>query len=274
MLICCDGMHRSGSAFQYNLVCSLLEKMGSCKRHGRRETEEEWLSSPVQEWIEAKDIYHVVKSSTYIYTEKLQMARDGRTRIFYIHRDIRDVAVAAKSKWGLAGDELFVMLDRAVNSYTTLEKDEAFGKPWLLHQKYEDVFNNTTEAVCEIARFLNLSPSQEIIEEVIKECSIEVMYAHSKSKSLYFNHTMRNSLGNIANFIKRFLPTPLNQSWGLRKIYMGLFPKLEKHTAIAYNHIEPTRGVPEAWRDQLNKKEQELITARYEGYLMRAGYLT
>jgi hypothetical protein len=208
-----------------------------------------------------------------VYPEKLKLARDGHTRIFYVHRDIRDVAVAAKFKWGLAGDELFVMLDRAVASYETLETAEAFGQPWLLHQKYEDVFLHTTEAVWEIARFLELAPSQETVEEVIRDCSMETMYAHSRSKYLYFNRTMTGSLGSIANVIKKFLPAPLNESWGLRKIYMGLFPKVTKRSAIAYDHIEPTRGVPGVWRDQLDKEEQELITARYEGYLLRAGYL-
>lgn len=272
MLICCDGMLRSGSGLQYNLVCSLLEKMGSCVRHGRLDTEKEWLSQPVLAWAQDSETYHVVKSATFVYPRKLQIARDGLARICYIHRDIRDVAVAAKYKWGATGDSLLELLDRAVSSYEALEKAGAFGMPWLLHQRYEDVFKDTRGAVWYIARFLEVTPSQEIVEEVVMQCSLEKMLPISRSKVLLFNYFMRRTMGNAAGFVKKFLPPPLNESWGLRKVYLKLFPKVDGRTVIAHRHIEPTRGVPGAWRSQLDKEEQEVITARYKDYLIRAGY--
>lgn len=72
-LICCDGMLRSGSAFQYNLVCSLLAKMGPCVRHGRLEREEE-SSAPVFEWAQDSNSFHVAKSASYDFV----MGIDGR----------------------------------------------------------------------------------------------------------------------------------------------------------------------------------------------------
>ena len=65
MLICCDGMLRSGSAFQYNLLCSLLEKTALCERHGRIEREEEWLAAPVFDWARDNRVYHVAKSNRF-----------------------------------------------------------------------------------------------------------------------------------------------------------------------------------------------------------------
>jgi hypothetical protein len=222
------------------------------------------------EWAQDRKTYHVVKSGRF--PQELQMARDGLARLCYIHRDIRDVGVAAKYKWGLTGEALLEMLDRAVDSYETLENAGAFGMSWLLHQRYEDVFTNTRAAVWDIAQFLEVAPSQEMVEEVVKQCSLEVMEPISKSKVLLFNHVMREGLGTVAKAVKRVLPPPLNGSWRLRKVYLKLFPKVEQHTLIAYAHIEPTRGVPGAWSEQLDKHEQEVITARYKDYLARAGY--
>lgn len=272
MLIVCDGMLRSGSALQYNLVCSLLEKMRPCVRHGRFDTEEEWLALPdLSDWLQDTVTYHVFKGPQKSEV-KWQRARDGLVRILYIHRDIRDIAVAAKYKWGLTGDGLLEMLDRAVKSYETMENAGAFGAPWFLHQRYEDVFSNTRGAVWEIARFLEVTPTQEIVEEVVRECSVEAMVTVSRSKVLFVNWVMRSALGSMAVAIKRVLPPPLNGSWGLRKRMLRVFPKSESRTMIAYAHIEPTRGVPGAWRHQLDKHEQDVITARYKDYLIRAGY--
>ena len=128
------------------------------------------------------------------------------------------------------------------------------------------------EAVREIARFLEVTPTQEIVEEVVRECSLETMLNISRSKVLFINWVMRSALGNMAVAIKRVLPPPLNGSWGLHKAMLRVFPKNESHTMIAYAHIEPTRGVPGAWRTQLDKEEQQDITGQYKDYLMRAGY--
>ena len=269
-LICCDGMIRSGSAFQYNLVCALLEKMGSCVRHGRLEREEEWLSAPVLEWAQDSNSFHVAKCARF--PQEFQMARDGLARICYIQRDIRDVAVAAKYKWGLTGDGLLELLDRAVMTYQVLTEAGAFGTPWLLHQRYEDVYRDTAGAIWEIAQFLEVDPSPEIVEEVVKDCSLEVMVPISRSKPLLVNYVLRSDLARAANAIKRVLPPPLNGSWGLRKSMLRVLPKVEQRTLMAHRHIEPTRGEPGAWRDQLDENEQELITAQYQDYLNQAGY--
>jgi len=270
MLICCNGTLRSGSALQYNLVCSLLEKVGSCVRHGRQETEKQLLSQPVQAWAQDRNAYHVIKSAGY--QVEFQLARDGLMQMCYIHRDIRDIAVAAKFKWGLTGDSLLEMLDRAIASYENMEKAGAFGMSWLLHQRYENVYTNTKEAVWEIAQFLEVRPSQEIVEAVVRECSLESMETISKSKALGANQLLRNNLGKMAKLVKKVLPPPLNGSWGLRKLYMNLFPKTEKHTCISYGHIESSRGVPGAWQQELSLEEQEVIINRYKDYLMRCSY--
>ena len=162
MLVFCNGMLRSGSAFQYNLVCALLENLGPCHRHGRWEPKEKITKSQLLEWANDEKIYHIVKSARY--PEEFELAKEGLAKMCYINRDLRDIAVASKFKWKIRGDELIVMLDRALSIHTLMEDMNALDMPWCLHQKYEDVFSNTPKAVKQIANFLDFSPSDEIID--------------------------------------------------------------------------------------------------------------
>ena len=104
MLVFCSGMLRSGSAFQYNLVSSVLERVGSCVRHGRWEPKARFSNKELLKWAKDPKTYHVVKGARY--PEEFKWARDGMAKMFYIHRDLRDVAVAVKYKWMLEGDPL------------------------------------------------------------------------------------------------------------------------------------------------------------------------
>ena len=80
-------------------------------------------------------------------------------------------------------------------------------------------------------------------------------------------------LGWIANIIKKFLPPPYNKSWKLRKYYLWALPKVDKKTLIAPKHIEPTKGVPGAWKSILSNEEIKQITDRYSDYLKKEKYI-
>ncbi len=272
MLVFCNGMLRSGSAYQFNLVCTLLEKTSSCERHGRWEPKEKFTTKQLEMWAKDKYTFHVLKSGRN--PEEFKMARNNLAKMIYINRDLRDVAVAAKYKWKLSPDGLITILDRAVSGYQTMIENEAFNKEWCLHQKYEDVFTNTAEAIQEIGLFLGLDANKEIIEEVIQECSIDNMIKISKSKSVTIPQKSLKMLGSIAEFIKKFLPPPYNESWKLRKYYLKILPKVDSKTVIAPRHIEPTKGLPGAWKKVLTLEEITKITDRYHSYLSKEGYLS
>ena len=273
MLVFCSGMLRSGSAFQYNLVCSLLEKTAVCIRHGRWERGYiKFTEKKIEEWANDKNTFHLIKSGRH--PEEFFYAKKGLAKILYINRDIRDVAVAAKYKWGVDGEDLLVLLDRAESSYKDMIKNEAFKNNWCLHQKYEEVFFDNYKAVKEMSKFLGVNPTKEIIQEVIEECSIKNMLKVSKSKTMRIRQIILDLfLGKIANFIKKFLPPPYNKTWHLRKYYLWLLPKVDKKTVIAPKHIEPTKGQPGAWKHILSKKEITTINNRYTQYLKTERYI-
>ncbi len=276
MLVFCSGMLRSGSAFQFNLAASLLEKTAVCIRHGRWERGrgfEKFTKQQIHSWANDKTTFHVIKSGIYGESEEIIYAKKGLAKILFINRDLRDVAVAAKYKWGVNNKELIELLDRAESTYNAMLKMQAFEKDWCLHQKYEEVFNNTFDAIEQISKFLGINPSKDIIQEVIEECSIKNMLKVSKSKTLKFKEITLRFLGRIANIIKRFLPPPYNKSWKLRKYYLGVLPKVDEKTVIAPRHIEPTKGVPGAWRSKLSNGEIKQITERYNEYLKKEKYI-
>jgi hypothetical protein len=263
-------MLRAGSSLQFNLVAALLENMGLGIRHGEgHDTDAEWFSHPALAfWAQDPKTYHVVKK--VIYNQELDKVQDGQVWICYIYRDIRDVAASAKERWGVHGDRwegLLQQLDDALRVYNTLHD-----MPGVLSQRYEDVMRDTRCAVREMAQFLGISPSQEIIEAVVRQCSIESMLPTSSSRVQNFRRVMRNVLGRTAQGVKRVLPPPLNGRWGLRKLLLTLFPKRDPRTLIGPGHISSTRGAIGTWRHKLNQAEQEIIAARYKTWLARTGY--
>ena len=117
MLIFCSGMLRSGSAFQFNLVCSLLEKTSICVRHGRWEREndkftkggvggyEKFTKKQIENWANDKKTFHVIKSGSS--PRRVLLCQKRFSKNIYINRDMWDIAVAAKYKWGLKGTDSF-----------------------------------------------------------------------------------------------------------------------------------------------------------------------
>ena len=86
----------------------------------------------------------------------------------------------------------------------------------------------------------------------------------TQSNSLVAFKALRVGLGKFANMIKNILPPPFDKSWGLKSLYITIFPKVDKHTCMAPRHIEPTKGRPGAWKNVLSEYEKMKISSRYQ----------
>lgn len=271
MLIFCSGMLRSGSALQYNLVCSILSLFYPCVRHGRWEPKSRFTLNQLNAWANDNFKFHVIKSARY--PEEFQLAKIGAAKILYIHRDLRDIAVAAKYKWKIEGDELFLILNRAVASYEEMIINGGKNSKWCLIQKYEDVYTNMSGAIEEISQYLNLKLTKQQIDFVINECSLEKMIPLTTSQYLRYSEFLRVHLGKIADLIKPILPGSLKKSLGLRKYYLRILPKVDSKSCIALRHIEPTKGLPGAWQNELSEFEAEKIKSDFVRYLSTCNYI-
>lgn len=261
MLVICNGMMRAGSTLQYNIVRNLIEKLGLGKAHGYYDNGIYKLSeSRFMEWLNDEDYYHVIKMHD-IHPKAFENKNNPKLKICYIYRDIRDVAVSIKNIWGNKGEKLYSSLDRAISIYYSLEKF-----PNVLFQKYEEVISNLPKSVIEISQFLNININSEIIEEIIKECSIEKMEKISKNPKFIF----LQKLWNFTRPLTLIIPPKFKPF--LRKITGFEGAIYDKKTHIHPYHISKYRGSIGVWRTSLSREEVGIISKRYKNWLIKNGY--
>ena len=269
MLILCNGMIRSGSTLQYNLTRALLERLGLGRGEG-------WLASDVLEnaqsrldrWAAASR-WHVLKTHrlpSYI-TELIDR---HAARVCYVHRDLRDVAVSAKRKWGYRDETLYGALTEAVENYYAVER---LGP--VLQQRYDEVVRDLPQAVVEISEFLSLQVSPPTVVAIAAEQSLEQARARSaalansawfRARAALFHTGRKLGLGRLAQTLAaRGLPV------GRVRALLGTW---DRRTLEHANHISCSGGASGEWQRELTADERKTITGRFGAWLELAGYRT
>lgn len=252
MLIVCNGMVRSGSTLQYNLVRGLAEKCGAGVGKG-------FFTIPQLDSVES-DLFHW-GTDPFLYVIKMhnlhpriaQMASDDLARICYIYRDIRDVTVSAKRKFGYSGDRLYDVLDQAVAVYYEMRSVQG-----VLWQRYEEVIRDLPTAVHTVTNFLSLHPSQDTTTVVAEECSLESVRKSAEQ--------LRGGL-----IAKLYSLQSLLQHIGIPIAILG--ENYDRRTLLHPDHISESAGAIGMWRTELDRQELNVITERYGKWLADAGYV-
>ncbi len=266
MLIVCNGMIRSGSTLQYNLVRNILENSKLGRGEGFYDSKNCVLSKyQINQWAD-DDYYHVIKTHE-LHPEIVQLSKSNKAnllKICYIYRDIRDVAASVKNKWGREGEELIASLDRAVNTYYEIMKIQN-----VFIQRYEDVFNNTSRNVEEISNFLNIFIEKKVFNRIVDEYSIQNVKKQTKSFKLIL-------LKKLLMFFRIITPVKA------RKIFRPIISNMtgfkgsnvfNKKTQFHPDHISKNKGAIGSWRTDLNNYEKKIITERYRSWLIERGYI-
>lgn len=244
MIIVCNGMLRAGSTLQYNLACALLEKYSLCSREGFFTSDQiDNLKESMSEW-EEEDIFHVLKTHE-LHPFFKERAPSGRIKILYIYRDIRDVAVSVKLKFKRTDKELVRDLDAAVMIFNELCSTEG-----VLWQKYEEVVGDLSSAIKSQAAFLGLKPSEDVVHQVVEECSMP---------------EAKRSTDSLLMVTMRFVQQALHKI-GVRFTYY------DKHSLLHPDHISKNRGAIGIWQQELAEEEIAMLTERYRVWLHKAGY--
>lgn len=274
MLIVCNGMMRAGSTLQYNIVRNLIEKMGFGAGHGFfQESQFRNYESQFDCWANDQSC-HVIKIHE-IYPKSVEMVASGRMKICYIYRDIRDVAVSAKRKFGYKGSDLFGALDRAISTYYEMKTI-----PGVLWQKYENAIKDRPGSVRTIALYLDLGATEDVIYTVDGDCSLDRAIRTIENMSLsvkFMNFTYKHFLPKMNNLAKRL---PQNLKCILRKTRISVLqqeigsPKHRTDECGLFHpdHISKDRGAVGVWQRRLHTKEIEIITHRYKSWFLDAGY--
>lgn len=260
-VILCNGMNRSGSTLQYNLVRELLEK--TKRGYGEGFILPAQLpnyAAQFQVWGE-DSAFHVVKSHTLPF-ESPAMIAANTLYICYIFRDIRQVAASYKRIWQTEGDKLLTELDTAIANYQTVRALPSN----VLTQRYEQVIADLPTATLELASFLTLDPSPKLLAQIVQKCSAPNMQKLSnqlawrlKIKTWVWRTTRRifRSLGGQSLWQK--MKPNVNPS-GKRS--------LDRQTLLHPGHLS-NQNTPLT----LTPAEYTLLTTRYRDWLHETNYL-
>jgi len=274
MLIVCNGMMRAGSTLQYNIVRSLIEKMQLGVGEGfLEESQFRNYEAQFDQWARNTSC-HVIKTHE-IYPKSVEMVASGEMKICYIYRDIRDVAVSTKRKFGYEGSDLFKALDHAISTYYEMKTIQG-----VLWQKYENVIKDLSGSVRAIDFYLDLGATDDVILAVDRSCSIDRAMKTIENMSLnvkFMNFIYKHFLPIINNLAKRL---PQNLKCILRKTPISVLQqeiRSPKHrtdecSLIHPDHISKDRGAVGVWRKRLHTKEIEVLTDRYKAWYLDAGY--
>lgn len=258
-LIICNGMNRSGSTLQYNLVRGLLEKSGQGRGEGFILSDQlPNYAAQFQVWGE-DSAFHLVKSHA-LPPQAEAMIAANTLYVCYIFRDIRQVAASYKRIWQTEGDKLLAELDGAIANYRAVQALPGH----VLTQRYEQVTADLPAATLELATFLALSPSPKLLAQVVRDCSAENMQKVSGrlARRLQFQTWLRRT---VRRTLRR-----LGFSWLWQKMKPDIDPAgkrgIDQQTLLHPAHISG-RDTP------LTPAEYNLITARYTAWLQETNYL-
>jgi hypothetical protein len=163
MLIACNGMQRSGSTLQYNLVCSLFEQSQKGQGEGWRSAQAlKDEQAQLQKWAQSER-YHIIKSHALVPGTPKLLAQK-QLIICYTYRDIRDVAVSARRKFKHDWERLLSLLDRATARYFKMKELEH-----VIWQKYENMIESLEQETQKLSDALKLDISDNEVQAIANQ---------------------------------------------------------------------------------------------------------
>jgi hypothetical protein len=237
-VICC-GMYRSGSTWQYQVACELVERTHQGRRIGYFGSYEDFRETTQE--LDNSSLMLVLKCHDF-QQPYLNLIADHGAKAVYSYRDIRDVACSLAWKFARSFDETVAgaELRGAISSYYGWT-----AAPASLIQRYEQIVRNPVEAVREIATHLSL--------EIDDRVAIEVAMASDLTSNQVRIERLRESL--VGQGIDLSLPQNAL-----------LF---DSGTLLHWNHIRPADAGD--WRSQLSRDELEKLRPVVQQWLIDAG---
>jgi hypothetical protein len=215
----------------------------------------------IERWI-ADSSLHIIKSHD-VPDFLLNREAGGGVIILYVHRDLRQVARSAMQKFPSSAEQLLENIDQALLVY-----DAVRSRKDTLVQTFDSLLHNRQKALSDIASFLKLSPSQDLIAQIARSTSTETSLDNQKKSNASILLAFKRQLYRINRhlrimvLVKAILPP----SWAAY-IRRSLYPNDPK-TLMHSDHIASRKsplGVDAA-------RLETIITHRYAGWLEENGY--
>jgi hypothetical protein len=165
--------------------------------------------------------------------------------------------VSRKIAFGDREGRLYMELDRCVESYWQLRKLQEEYPTLFLWQRYRDVVSNLPAAVGETADFFELAPSEEALQAVAAECSMD----SAKTRV----DTLKAQLSTVLNEMRKRDPRKAGEILRLvgRGADLGVIGFNDDESLIGYNQVSHYQGEVGVWRKRLDARTREEIERRY-----------
>ncbi|MEO0514398.1 MAG: hypothetical protein AAF086_03775 [Planctomycetota bacterium] len=263
MLILCNGMIRSGSTIQYNLVQSLLEEAGvgtgmgfindkqddAADQYERLCTDSATTAAKAHHRISALDRYGVA----------------GQVRVCATYRHPLDVAGSAKTKFGWPWPEILDKMQEGIEVHAW-----ATGLDHAIVQRYESLVEDLPGATAELNEKLGLGLDQEAVRRIADSHTVEkaTQTAEKLKATARKRAKLRSAFGRLgllsaARALHHRLPAGLQ-----------LKPPVDAKTNLHHNHISAGGGQPGVSRQQLTQQERDDVVKRFGAWMARQGYET
>ncbi len=269
MLVICNGMGRGGSTLQYNLVRALITVTDRGTAHGYivdREGHSQFMSfEQLREWADAPEIHLVKMHAAHVQLEEFLLA--GSTRVCYIYRDVRDVALSRRTAFGERGAKLVRGLQRNHDTYYVLRDVRDKFASCFVWQRYEEVTVDLARAAGELANLVGLEMSQSQMDVVVDACSLDTTKGMCDE--------LRAGLEDAVSKMREKSPRLAAQY--LQQIGRGQGPGgivlLDGSSLLLYNHIGAHGGASGVWKERLDDATLEMVMANHGEWLRENGYL-
>lgn len=261
MLILCNGMIRSGSTIQYNLVMSLVERRGIGEGIGFIDDEAKVTGETLERYAKSDQIF--VAKSHHPLPQIKPFCERGEAVLCFTYRHLLDVAGSAKTKFDWPWEMVIAGINDGIKVH-----EMARSLPNSIIQEYEQFTSSLEAAVADLDHRLALGATAELRREIAEEYSIgkviekiETLRGAAKRRSLVKQSLKRLGLLPLAAKVNRILP----DSMQYRTV-------IDSKTNLHHNHISAGQGRPGVSRLCLTPEETDDIINRFGSYLQEMGY--
>ena len=259
-------MPRSGSTLQYNIVRLLLEDGQAGVGEGYvapDQTRTNYVATDQLAGWASDSTYHLVKTHPVHPALPELLAAEG-SKVCYIYRDLRDVAVSRRIAWGDKTAALFEGLDRSVAWYWELSALRDSYPDAVLWQRYERVMGDLRAAVRETALFLGVSADETTVDSIAEACDVETV----KPQVDKARGQLQELLQDLRKRDPRLAGKLLHRLGRGNERAETIFR--EDKTLLSYNQISPFKGAVGGWREHLDPALATQITERYADWYAEA----
>jgi hypothetical protein len=234
MDVFCVGMYRSGSTWQYEVACHLVEQYHAGRRLG---------FVPGEQYAAGGSGWRVLKAHD-AHPRFTAALASGRARALYSYRDLRDVAYSLMHKFAASFEEI---VHRKKMLHACLANDAIWtGQRHTLCQCYEEILSDPSAAVEAIAQHLDVSLADGEADAVAQEYSLSANQRRAEELALSLR----------AQGVD--LDQPVNAL------------RWDQHTLLHWNHIRD--GRIGGWREQASGQEVRALQKIAGPWLAAHGY--